>query len=140
MNYRFFIGKTTLISLGLFIHCFVSCFLLGLFYLSYGISHSCGNDGYTPYLVLCVIISLINVLPIIALSAKYLLPKISTIVSLVSNSIFCTLDLYGILSAYNFALDIDLDNLPFLIIIIATYAIVIFGSVLAMIIRYRKSK
>jgi len=140
MSYHFSKGKTALISIGLLVHCFMCDLLLGAFYFAYGLSHSCGNDGYLPYLVTSVVISIVNVLPIIILSSKQLIPKISSIISFSSNAVFCTLVLYRILSAYSFALDRNSDNLPFLIIIIATSAIVVFGSLTATIIRYNKNR
>ncbi len=133
MSYSFSKGKTSLISIGLLAHCFMCDLLLGAFYFSYGLSH-----GYSPYLVLSVVISLVNVLPIIILSAKHLIPKISTIISFASNAVFCGLILYEIFSLYNFGFDHDLDNLPFLITIIVTSAIVILGSLVAMIANLKK--
>lgn len=140
MSYQFSKGKTALISIGLLVHCFMCDLLLGMFYFAYGLSHSCGNDGYPPYLVLSVVISLVNVLPVIILSAKHLIPKISIIISFASNAVFCSLILYEIFSLYNFGFDQDLDNLPFLITIIVTSAIVVFGSLAAMIIKLKKSR
>lgn len=139
MSYQFSKGKTALISIGLLVHCFMCDLLLGMFYFAYALSHSCGNDGYPPYLVLSVVTSLVNVLPIIILSAKHLIPKISTIISFASNAVFCSLILYEIFSL-NFGFDQDLDNLPFLIIIIVTSANVVFGSLAAMIIKLKKPR
>ena len=133
MSYHFSKGKTALISMGLLAHCFMCDLLLGAFYFSYGLSH-----GYSPYLVLSVVISLVNVLPIIILSAKHLIPKISTIISFASNAVFCSLILYEIFSLCNFGFDHDLHNLPFLITIIVSSAIVVFGSLVAMIANFKK--
>lgn len=140
MSYHFSKGKTALISIGLLVHCFMCDLLLGMFYFAYGLSHSCGNDGYPPYLVLSVVTSLVNVLPIIILSAKHLIQKISSIFSFASNAVFCSWILYVHFSLYNFGFDQDLDNLPFLITIIVTSAIVVFGSLTAMIIKLKKSR
>ncbi len=140
MSYNFSKSKTALISIGLLVHCFMCDSLLGMFYFAYGLSNSCGNDGYPPYLVSSIIISLVNVLPIIILSAKHLIPKISSIISFLSNTVFCIWILYKLFSLYNFGFDQDLHDLPFLIIIIVTSVIVIFGSLVAMIVNFKKSR
>ncbi len=129
--------KNVLSSVGLFAHCAFFNLLFFLFYVAYGLTP---YDRCIPLIVIASIIPIINIFCLIMLASKTFIQKISAIIAFIANSAFSSIILIWVLDTCNFALDKDLDHLHYLIVLIISTAIVVFGSLVSVIIRFKKTR
>ena len=129
--------KKVLSSVGLFAHCAFFNLLFFWFYVAYGLTP---YDPFTPLIVIASIIPIINIFCLIILASKTFIHKISVIIAFIANSTFSSVILIWVLDTCNFALDENLDSLHYLIVLIVSTAIVVFGSLLSVIIRFKKTR
>ncbi len=125
--------KTASICLWMLAHCALFSFLFFLFYFAYLMTLSCGHDGFTPHLVIAMIIPILNILCLILLSRRNFIKRINMLTAFVLNSVFSVIILIWVLYALG-----SEDILHHLIELIIPTAIVVFGSLAAMIINFKK--